>query len=451
MKRFFGTDGIRGRANEAPLDPVTLIEIGAVLGRLMRERGGIDGGILIGHDGRRSAAMIFGALSAGLCAEGVEVFDGGLLTTPALAHETRLGAYKAGIIISASHNPAHDNGIKIFGENGQKISDSIEHAIEEQLATAVDAVRGRPGIVHRLESGDEATTTEYRRFLRKTFGDLDLAGMRILVDCAHGAGSKLAPALLRSFGATVVARNDAPSGDNINERCGALHPDLIAADVVSNDCALGLCLDGDGDRSIFIDDAGVVVHGDALLTVLALEMDRVGRLDNRTIAVTVMSNLGLKRALNSRGIEVRETPVGDRSVSAAMQEHALALGGENSGHIIFGSRHHFTGDGIYTALELLALMQQRGSRLSELAQVFELCPQKLVNVKVKSKPPLDSIPRIVEAEREVAALLGDDGRVVLRYSGTEMLCRVMIEAVDQQLVDHCVNTLVNVVKESIGA
>ncbi|MCA8972484.1 MAG: phosphoglucosamine mutase, partial [Planctomycetes bacterium] len=203
MKRFFGTDGIRGRANEAPLDPVTLIEIGAVLGRLMRERGGIDGGILIGHDGRRSAAMIFGALSAGLCAEGVEVFDGGLLTTPALAHETRLGNYKAGIIISASHNPAHDNGIKIFGENGQKISDSIEHAIEEQLATAVDAVRGRPGIVHRIERSTGGEAHEYRRFLKKTFHDVDLRGMRVLVDCAHGGGSSIAPTILREFGATV--------------------------------------------------------------------------------------------------------------------------------------------------------------------------------------------------------------------------------------------------------
>lgn len=451
MQRLFGTDGIRGRANRAPLDPITLIEIGAVLGRLMRERGGVEGGLLIANDGRRSADMIFGALSAGLCAEGVEVHDGGLMTTPALAHETRLGPYQAGIMISASHNPAPDNGIKIFGANGQKIADAIEHAIEAQLQTAIDAVRDLPAGVQRLGARDADAAPNYRHFLRETFDDLDLTGIRVLVDCAHGAGSHLAPAVLRDFGATVVVRNDAPDGANINHDCGALHPHVIADEVRSANCVLGLCLDGDGDRSIFVDDCGEVVHGDALLTTLAIELDRDNSLANRTVAVTVMSNLGLKRALQQRGIEVIETPVGDRSVSAAMHEHGLVLGGENSGHIIFGERHHYTGDGLFTALELLRILRRRDTSLSDLTRSFELCPQRLVNVKVREKPDLGTIPAIVDAQREVEERLGDEGRVVLRYSGTESLCRVMIEAVRPELVDPAVDTLVIAVERAIGA
>lgn len=450
MKRFFGTDGIRGRANTAPLDPVTLIEIGAVLGRLMRERGGIDGGLLIAHDGRRSADMIFGALSAGLCSEGVEVFDGGLLTTPALAHETRLGPYQAGIMISASHNPSQDNGIKLFGANGQKIADEIEHAIEEQLATAVDAVRGTPARVHR-NSGRELAPG-YRSFLETSFKDLDLSGMRIVVDCAHGAGSEITPRVLRDFGAEVLVHNDSPDGDNINDDCGALHPEKTAQHVAATtNCTLGLCLDGDGDRSILIDENGKVVHGDALIMALALELDRHKRLDKRMVAVTIMSNLGLKRVLQSEGISIRETPVGDRSVSAAMQEHGLVLGGENSGHILFGPRHHYTGDGLFTALEVLALMQASKASLSELTKRFEICPQKLVNVPVRDKADLSTIPEIVEAKRKVEDELGDRGRVVLRYSGTEALCRVMIEAVSPELVDPAVDTLVAAVQATIGA
>ena len=450
-KRFFGTDGIRGKANVAPLDPVTLVEIGSVLGRLMRERGGIDGGILIAHDGRRSADMIFASLSAGLCAEGVEVFEAGLLTTPALAHESRLGAYQAGVMISASHNPAEDNGIKLFGANGQKIADEIEHAIEEELSSAIDAVRAEPACIRRIAAHGRDGAPGYRAFLHETFPDLDLSGLRILVDCAHGAGSKLAPRVLEDFGATVIALNIEPDGSNINKNCGALHPEAIAAEVASQGCALGLCLDGDGDRSIFVDETGQVVDGDALLTLLALELERDGRLAQSTIAVTVMSNLGLKQALSQAQITIRETPVGDRAVSAAMQEHDLVLGGENSGHIIFGQRHHYTGDGLFTTLELMGILQARGAALSELTSAFERCPQKLVNVSVRNKPALDSVPEIVAAKQRVEQTLGDEGRVVLRYSGTEQLCRVMIEALRPELVDDAIAALVQAVEKSIGA
>ena len=449
MKRFFGTDGIRGRANEAPLDPVTLIEIGAVLGRLMRERGGIDGGILIGHDGRRSAAMIFGALSAGLCAEGVEVFDGGLLTTPALAHETRLGNYKAGIIISASHNPAHDNGIKIFGENGQKISDSIEHAIEEQLATAVDAVRGRPGIVHRIERSTGGEAHEYRRFLKKTFHDVDLRGMRVLVDCAHGGGSSSAPTILREFGATVVVRNDAPTGDNINDRCGSTHLESLQRAVLKDGADVGFAFDGDADRCLAVDHEGNVVDGDQIMAVLALSMKDSGRLVKDTVVATVMSNLGFVHAMKSAGIGVRQTKVGDRYVLEAMRVSGYSLGGEQSGHVIM-SEHATTGDGVLTALHVLERMAATRSGLRELASVVTRLPQVLVNVPDVDKSRADDDPVVAAAVAEEEAALGDSGRILLRPSGTENLVRVMVEAGTEEDARSVAGRLADVVKRQLA-
>jgi phosphoglucosamine mutase len=286
--------------------------------------------------------------------------------------------------------------------------------------------------------------------LRERFTGLDLSGLRILVDCANGGGSGLVPEVLASFGAEAIARNEAPDGTNINAGCGALHPERIAAEVTGLGCQLALCLDGDGDRAIFVDEHGRVVHGDALLTLMALAFAASGELRNRAVAVTVMSNLGLKRAVGSQQIRVFETPVGDRSVVAAMLQHDLTLGGENSGHIIFGDEHNHTGDGLYTCLKLLEILVRTEQPLSELTACFSPYPQKLVNVVVSAKPPLMSLPLVVQTYKEVERELGDDGRVVLRYSGTENLCRVMVEAASSELVDRAVERLVSAVESSVG-
>ena len=444
-KKLFGTDGIRGRANQAPLDPETLLAIGCVLGRLIRERGG-QGGVLFGDDGRLSAVLIRAALGAGLMAEGIDVHDAGLTTTPALAHETRLGSYSAGVMVSASHNPADDNGIKLFGHLGGKLPDELEERIEEEVAEFVAGERGRPGRAFRRRDMSSA----YRSFLRERFASLDLGGMRIVIDCAHGGGSALAPKVLEDFGAEAIVCNNAPDGLNINDGCGALHPDAIADRVASEGATLGVCLDGDGDRSIFVDEKGQIVHGDALLAILGNALFARGDLPNNKLAATVMSNLGLRKAL-SQGIGIVETPVGDRSVSAAMKEHGLALGGENSGHVIFGPEHEFTGDGIYTCLKLVEILEQSKESLSSLAACFEAFPQKLINVRVREKPILDDIPAIVAARESAEQELGDEGRVVLRYSGTENLCRVMVEASNDALLERVLGALVSTVEDCLGA
>jgi phosphoglucosamine mutase len=451
-RRYFGTDGIRGPANQPPLDPETLVGLGAVLGRLIRT---IDAqpladarcGVLFGHDGRLSAEMIRTSIVAGLLSEGLDAYDCGLVTTPALAHETRLGGHSAGIMISASHNPADDNGIKIFGADGAKVPDQLEREIEDSLgAPLLTRPYRRPGCARRLELG----AAKYRGFLRERFPNLDLHGVRLLVDCANGGGSRLVPDALRGFGAEVVVRNDYPTGSNINDGCGALHPGRVAPEVPAYGCVLGLCLDGDGDRAVFVDETGTVVHGDALITLLALARQQQGRLANDAVAVTVMSNLGLKKALSRAGIGVVETPVGDRAVVAAMIKGGLTLGGENSGHIVFGDEHFHTGDGLYTCLEVLGTLQRSGRTLGQLAGQFTAYPQKLVNVTVKSKPPLMSLPRVVATYKEIEQELGNDGRIVLRYSGTENLCRVMVEAASDALVSRCVDRLVQAVRDSIA-
>lgn len=450
---LFGTDGIRGKANHAPLDSMTLLRLGAVLGRQLVQGAAPEGRgeeqvVLFAHDGRRSSGQIRSALEAGLLSAGVHTRNGGLLTTPALAHETRLGQYNAGIMISASHNPAADNGIKLFGGDGRKLPDAIEAEIEAAMARDEPLPTGDTGMAGRFKDPG----FEYRRWLEEApFAGLSLSGLRVLIDCANGAGSRLAPRVLSDLGASFVIRNDRPDGRNINQQCGALHPQYIAEEVQSQKCDVGLCLDGDGDRSIFVDERGQVVHGDALMCFLAESMQAQGELAKGKIAVTVMSNLGLKKRLRGQGLDIVETPVGDRSVVAAMEEHGLTLGGEPSGHIIFGPEHHYTGDGLYTCLKLLRAMKHHGAPLSELSAGFEVFPQLLVNVRVTSKPDLSTLPEVIEAQRRVEERLGDDGRVVLRYSGTEMLCRVMLEGPEEGIVRELTEELADAVRSTIGA
>jgi len=443
---LFGTDGIRGKANHEPLGSATLLRLGLVLGSLLREDGD-EARVLIASDGRRSADQIRCSLEAGLLSAGASTSDGGLLTTPALAHETRIGGYSAGVMISASHNPAEDNGIKLFGKSGRKIADEIEARIEELMQQVQPAPTGEPGTARRFPDPG----LEYRDYLEQgVFAGLSLAGMKVVVDCANGAGSHLAPRVLNDLGASVIIRNDQPDGRNINYHCGALHPEHIQDDVTNEGCTIGLCLDGDGDRSIFLDEHGQVVPGDAILSLLALFMKEHGELPGDKLAVTVMSNLGLKKCVRANGIDIAETPVGDRSVVAAMEAQGLTLGGEPSGHIIFGPEHHYTGDGLYTCLKLLRVLKQSGRSLSELAACYTAFPQLLVNVRVREKPDLETLPKVMAMQEEVEKQLGEDGRVVLRYSGTEALCRVMIEGPTEEIVRDLTGALADAVQQEIG-
>ena len=443
---LFGTDGIRGQADQPPLDEHTLCRLGAVLASEL-ESGQC---VLIGHDGRESASRIEQSLARGLATGGISCVNAGLVTTPALAHETRLGPFDVGIMISASHNPARDNGIKLFGPGGRKLADEVEAHIETKMAAGVE-----PGALPDSVEVPELAggTARYESFLHdESFPDLDLGGMRIALDTANGSGSHMVPAILDSFGAEVLCWHDSPDGQNINANCGALHPEVLAEECKGTGARVGLCLDGDGDRAIFIDEHGQVVHGDAILSLLAVELHKRGHLAKDSLVVTVMSNLGLKKALRERGMRVVETPVGDRAVVAAMEREGLTLGGEPSGHIIFGPAHEYTGDGLYAALVLLGIMVEEDRPLSDLASLFQAFPQLLINVPcVPEKPDLGQIEAVMAAVKRVEDELGEQGRVVLRYSGTENLCRVMVEGPEESVVERHTEHIVEAVREAVGA
>jgi phosphoglucosamine mutase len=422
----FGTDGLRGRYGEPPMDQDTLRRVAAALGVWLQQSGPEQKRVLLGHDGRRSAPAIMQTLTDGLAAADVASIDLGLVTTPALAFLTRTEGVAAGIMVSASHNPAADNGIKIFSADGAKLADQAERAIEAlSLHAEFAGVRARAQPRSTL-------VQRYEEHLRRSFPNLDLAGVRLVLDAANGGGSELAPRVLRLFGAEVFAVGCAPDGDNINAGVGALHPEQAAQAVVRERAAFGICLDGDGDRGIFIDDRGSIHDGDAVLAVLARDLHARGELPGATVVATVMSNLGLERLLAHDGIHVLKTPVGDRHVVQAMRDRGFALGGEQSGHIVFAGPGHFTGDGLFTALALLALPGARKGLAARFAD-YRRYPQVLLNVAVARKPDLTTLPAVAGAVETAERDLGADGRVVLRYSGTEDLCRVMVEgpAIDQ--------------------
>ncbi|HLU40067.1 MAG TPA: phosphoglucosamine mutase [Planctomycetota bacterium] len=419
----FGTDGLRGRWGQPPLDADTLRRVAAAFGVSLQRAGSEHKRVLLGHDGRRSAPAILQAMVDGLTAADVACTDAGLLTTPALANLVRDEGFAGGVMVSASHNPASDNGVKLFDATGGKIADEVEREIEE-LAVRIDAedrvARGRARPRHEL-------VQRYEDRLRNVFPDLDLTGLKIAVDASNGGGSEIAPRLLRLFGAEVVATACTPDGDNINAGVGALHPEVLAGVVRAEGAMFGVCLDGDGDRGVFVDETGAVHDGDAVLAALAPWLDRTGALPHRTVVATVMSNLGLRRALARHDIALVTTPVGDRHVVQAMRAGGYGLGGEQSGHIVFAGPGRHTGDGLFTALMLLAMRQAEGKGFAELFAGFTRYPQALVNVAVRSKPPLGDLPAVQRAVQEVESALGDDGRVLVRYSGTEDVCRVMVE------------------------
>jgi phosphoglucosamine mutase len=441
----FGTDGLRGRAGDAPMDPETLRRVGSALGVLLQRSGGEQVRVVCGNDGRESAPWILDSLAQGLIAAEVAVTDVGLCTTPALAHLARSQRVDAGIMISASHNPAHDNGIKIFSHDGSKLRDEDEREIEALCSQLRPEHPTTPRIRGRSELLDA-----YHEHLATTFGSLDLTGFKLCVDAAHGGGSVLAPTVLRAFGAEVIELAGEPDGFNINDGVGALHPERTQAAVREHGAHLGICLDGDGDRGIFVDETGTVRDGDDQLCLFGLHLHRRGDLVGNTVVATVMSNLGLHRALAAEGIQVAVTPVGDRNVMLAMKANGYVLGGEQSGHILFGGEGHLTGDGLFTALQLLSVPGVREKGFAQAFSSFRRFPQKLVNVPVARKPKFEDVPALAAKARAIEQQLGTEGRLLLRYSGTEPLCRVMIEAADGHVVEQLCRELADVVLAELG-
>ena len=446
----FGTDGLRGPAGEPPLDPTTLRRVGAALGLWLQRSGPDRKRVVAGHDGRESSAWILEALADGLSLTETGCVDVGLIPTPGLASITRDGPFVAGLMISASHNPASDNGVKIFQTDGRKLADTDERAIED-LTSEVDVPATTTPRIH----ADAKLVGRYEESLVARFDGLDLRGATVVVDAANGAASDTAPLILRHFGADVVELGCEPDGFNINDGCGALHPGRAAEAVVQSGAVLGVCLDGDADRCILIDDQGHVRDGDDVLATLGPRLHERGELPHGAVVGTVMANLGLRRALEGLGLRLEQTPVGDRYVAERMRSGGFALGGEPSGHILFRpdpeDPDHLVGDGLWTALTMLSLPEitKTGSRAA--LRDFQRFPQLLVNVPVHSKPDLDSIAEITNARRTADDELGDDGRVVLRYSGTENLCRVMVEAADDATVMRIAESIASAVRNTIGA
>lgn len=438
----FGTDGLRGRAGDPPMDPETLRRVGSALGVVLQRQGGARLRVLTGNDGRESSPWILDCLVQGLMAAEVSVADAGLCTTPALALLTRREPFDAGIMISASHNPSHDNGVKIFAADGTKLRDDDE----AEIARLAVELRPASPAAPRMRRAEDLLL-RYDALLAERFPELDLSGRRICVDAANGGGSVLAPRILRAFGAEVIEVACEPDGFNINAGVGALHPEALQAAVREHGAAFGICLDGDGDRGIFVDERGEVQDGDAVLTLFGRRLHAAGALPGDVVVATVMSNLGLHEALRQVGVGVHVTPVGDRSVHAGMLAKGAAIGGEQSGHILF-AEHDLVGDGLYTGLALLAAVGDQP--MSAAFAAFRRFPQQLRNVPVRHKPDLATVPAIAAKAAEVERALGSSGRLLLRYSGTEPKCRVMVEAKDAAVCERLCRELADVVAAELG-
>ena len=427
--RIFGTDGIRSAVNTEPMTVATMTRLGHVLA----DHVPADGCVLIGKDTRQSGDMFERALVDGLVFRGVDVTLVGILPTPGIAFLTRSMKASVGIVISASHNPFTDNGIKLFDSDGFKFDDAKERAIEQALVSSETYQQATTlGVVY----DDSDALDRYVSFCKETQQSMtsedkqvpsaSLAGIKIVIDCAHGASFLAAPCVFRELGAHVIAINNIPNGKNINAQCGAVYPQNVCEQVVKHKASVGIALDGDGDRLILCDERGVVVDGDAILAICAIQMKLESRLTQNTIVTTVMSNLGLDRVLETHGIGLIKTNVGDRFVAEQMKQHDLALGGEQSGHLIF-SEFSTTGDGIIAALQVITTMMITGKILSSLSSVIRIQPQILINVDVSHKQPIDTLPKVQEAIASAEQVLQDSGRVFVRYSGTELKARVMLE------------------------
>ncbi len=452
-KKLFGTDGVRGEANAGVMTVENAVQIGRAIGLLcQRHRRHQRVRVLIGKDTRRSGYLFENAMVAGLCSVGADAYVVGPLPTPGIAFMTIGMRADAGVVISASHNPFGDNGIKVFGPDGYKLPDDDEAQIEAWVADPqpLYAALAKGADIGRAYRVDDAWG-RYTVKLKTTFpNDLTLDGVKIAVDAAHGAAYKVAPMVLEELGAQVVLIGARPDGTNINDGSGALHPQTLAKAVVDNGCHIGLALDGDADRLVLADENGRVVDGDHILALCAPRMKIRGELRGHTVVATVMSNYGLELALREHGISLLRTDVGDRHVVDAMRKGGFALGGEQSGHLVFLD-HATTGDGVLAALQVLAIAVREQRPVSELAAAMSTMPQVLINLSVRDKPPLQSLPAVSGAIDEVSRELVGQGRVLVRYSGTERKCRVMVEGPDEDAVRRHAEVIAQSVRTAIGA
>jgi len=448
-RKLFGTDGIRGIAGQPPLDPKTIFAIGAALAHFLREHSE-NPHVLLGADTRESSPSIAATITHGLESAGARVHNAGVITTPGVAYLTHKHNFAAGIVISASHNPWQDNGIKVFGSDGYKLPDAVELTIEEEIFRQLEN-NHLPSTSNSATqpSIDTELVAEYEQYLLKTVAPLDLTGLRLVLDCANGASSAIAPDIFTKLGATVIVTHASPNGRNINDNCGALHPKIVAAETKAQNADIGVTFDGDADRALFADTHGNVVNGDAVLLLAARDLQTRGELKENLVIATTMSNMGLEAAFRRDQIRMLRAPVGDKYVLEAMRARQASLGGEQSGHILF-PRLATTGDGLLTALVVLDVLRRAGQPLHELLADLKAFPQVIVNVKVREKRPLDQIPAVGEAIREAEEALKDDGRVVIRYSGTEALARVMIEAESQAEMDFHANRIAEAIQAELG-
>ncbi len=450
MRKLFGTDGVRGIANVEPMTVETAMKLGRAAAHIFKHKAGRHR-IVIGKDTRLSCYMIESALTSGICSLGVDVILVGPLPTPAISFLARSLRADAGVMISASHNSFQDNGIKFFSKEGLKLPDEVESRIEDLLFSGeIDAIRPTAeeiGKVYRIDDVEG----RYIEFVKNSLPKgLDFQGLKVVVDCANGAAYKVAPMVLSELGANVVAINNQPSGTNINKDCGSTHPEGLKKAVIEHGANVGIAHDGDADRTIFVDEKGEVVDGDALMVAFALSMQQEQRLKGETLVTTLMSNMGVELALHPKGIHVLRTQVGDRYVLEKMIKGAYNLGGEQSGHMIFLD-YNTTGDGVITALQFLSLMIRTGKPVSELVACMNPLPQILKNVKVSSKPELSTLPELTKQIAEFEKQLEGRGRILVRYSGTEALLRVMIEGEAQETITEMAESLIEIIEKKIGA
>ena len=456
-RKLFGTDGIRAVAGESPLDPTTVYAVGLALGHSLQPdpdqpvpaQSSTQPAVLLGRDTRESSPWIAATLAAGLRAAGATVQSAGIVPTPAVAFLARTHGFRAGVVISASHNPWCDNGIKLFGPDGFKLADTVELAMEDDILRHASEIQAPdPASLPSVED-NPALQADYVEFLLACVPGLSLAGLRIVADCANGAASSIAPELFRRLGGDVTLLHIAPDGRNINDGCGALHPDHVASETQKRGAHLGLTFDGDADRCMLSGAHNNVINGDAILLMAARDLKARGMLTRDLVIATTMSNMGLEAALQRSGIHMLRAPVGDRYVLEQMQFNNAALGGEQSGHILF-PHLATTGDGLLTALVVLDLIARSGKNIEELTADLKVFPQVIVNVKVREKKPLDSIPAVAASIKAAEDELRDSGRVVIRYSGTEALARVMIEAESEEPMRRHANAIADAIRTELG-
>jgi phosphoglucosamine mutase len=447
-RKLFGTDGIRGVAGEYPLDRKTVAAVGAALGDgLLRSHQGRQ--VVVGMDTRESGPWLAAEIAGGLAHSGITVEFAGVITTPGVAYLSRTGPFAAGVMISASHNPYQDNGIKLIGHSGYKLPDEQEEALETEIFSLREQSLNFPPAQLAVNRGLDRSYLEY---LSSTLPQ-GLAGLRIVADCANGSASLLAPELFERLGARVSAIHCSPDGRNINLNCGSLHLEPLRSEMLKQRADVGVAFDGDADRALFVSSSGRIIDGDAILLLAARHLKQHGGLSANNgppaVVATVMSNLGLERALRSHGIEMLRTPVGDKYVLEEMMRRGAVLGGEQSGHIIF-HRYATTGDGMLTALRVFEVMREAGTGLDELTEELKVYPQRLINVRVRERKPLEELDGVKAEIRAAEASFGDSGRVLVRFSGTEPLARVMVEGPDLERVEAFANRIAAKIRSELG-